>query len=177
MPLLWLKMWVEALDDPKLTRLTLAERGCWWGLLKLAGKCQADGKLVSGGLGLELDEIADALHLKSEEDRQVLESMIAKMKDRGSLKWNHGVLVVIHYPERQAIPPSSRPENIADRVRRHREKKKPKDPREAEKLSQIGIRYKLRRKELGRELSTEERLELSAEIDKELDKKYGQVDD
>lgn len=124
MPLPWIKMWLEALDDPKLTRLSLAERGAWWGLLKLAGKCDAGGKIVSGESGLDVDEIADALHIKTSDDRQALESMIDKMEKRGSLKWNNNTLAVVHWEERQRIPPSARPEAIADRVRRHRERRK-----------------------------------------------------
>ena len=124
MPLPWMKMWLEALDDPKLTRLSLAERGAWWGILKLAGKCDAGGKLMSGGQALDMDEIADALHIKTSDDRQALESMIAKMEKRGSLSWNDDVLTVVHYEERQRIPPSSRPEAVAERVRRHRERQK-----------------------------------------------------
>ena len=117
-------MWLEALDDPKLTRLSLAERGAWWGVLKLAGKCDAGGKLLSGGQGLDMDEIADALHIKTSEERQTLESMITKMEKRGSLKQNEGVLTVVHYEERQGIPPSARREAVAERVRRYRERRK-----------------------------------------------------
>lgn len=126
MPLPWIKMWLEALDDPKLIRLSLAERGAWWGILQLAGKCDAGGKIVSGGEGLDIDEIADALHIKTAEDRKSLESMIAKMERRGALKWNQGALTVVHWEERQRIPPSSRPEAVAERVRRHREREKGK---------------------------------------------------
>ena len=125
MPLPWIKMWLESLDDPKLTRLSLAERGAWWGILELAGKCDAGGKILSGSVGLDMDEIADALHVKTSDDQQALESMIAKMEKRGSLKWNeNNVLTVIHWEERQRIPPSARPEAIADRVRRYRERRK-----------------------------------------------------
>lgn len=177
MPLPWAKMWLEALDDPKLTRLSLAERGAWWGVLQLAGKLAADGRLETGAQGLDMDEIADALHIKTSDDRRALESMIEKMESRGSLLWNGSVLTVVHWEERQAIPPSARPEAVAERVRQHRqrqrEERQPPDARRAERLSQMGIRYKARRKELGRELTTEERLELGEELDKELDKKYG----
>jgi hypothetical protein len=124
MPLPWIKMWLEALDDPKLTRLSLAERGAWWGVLKLAGKCNANGKIVSGGQGLNIDDIADALHIKTSDDRQALESMVTKMEQRGSLKWNDDALVVVRWEERQRIPPSLQPEAIAERVRRHREGRK-----------------------------------------------------
>lgn len=130
MPLQWAKMWLEALDDPKLTRLTLAERGAWWSILLLAGKCHADGKLVSGGQPLDMEEIAEALHMKTREDRQALESMITKMEKRGSFRWNQGALVVVHWEERQRIPPSSTREAVAERVRRYREKHKGKAPEE-----------------------------------------------
>ncbi len=125
MPLPWIKMWIEGLDDPKLTRMSLAERGAWWDLLKLAAKCEAGGRIVSGGIGLELDEIADSLHIKTADERQALESMIVKMAERGSLMWNEGhTLVVVNYEKRQMVPPSSRPEAIAKRQRTFRERKK-----------------------------------------------------
>jgi len=178
MPLPWIKVWVAALDDPKIVRLSLAERGAWWGLLKLTRKCEdggKGGKLLSGGQGLDMDEIADALHIKSSEDRQALESMIDKMEKRGSLRWNKNILTVVHWEERQKIPPSARPEAVAERVRLHRDRKghKPVDPMLAERQNRIGIEYKERRKELGRELTTEERLALEGQIEKELEGKYG----
>lgn len=141
MPLPWIKLWLESLDDPKLTRLSLAERGAWWGLMGLAGKCEAGGKITSGGQGLDIDEIADALHIKAGEDRQALESMIAKMEKRGSLQWNEGhTLMVVHYEERQRIPPSARPEAVAERVRKHREHRKETDEgREVPPLLEAGI--------------------------------------
>ncbi|MBA7597913.1 hypothetical protein ES703_04921 [subsurface metagenome] len=181
MPLPWMKMWIEALDDPKLTRLSLAERGAWWGLLNLAGKCETgdkSGKIQSGGQGLDIDEIVDALHIKNSKDRQALESMIAKMEKRGSLVWNGDVLTVVHWEKRQKISPSARPDAVAERVRQHRErerekKHKPIDPMLAERQNRIGVEYKKRRKELGRELTTEERLDLEAEIERQLEEKYG----
>lgn len=126
MPLPWMKMWTEALDDTKLTRMSLAERGAWWGILKLAHKCEADGKIISGGVGLDIGEIADALHIKTPADRKALESMIDKMKDRGSLMWNDNTLMIVHYEERQRIPPSSRPEAVKERVRLYRERQQKK---------------------------------------------------
>lgn len=127
MSLPWLKMWVEALDDPKITKLSLAERGAWWGLLKLTRKCEDGGKagrIVSGGQGLSIEDIADSLHIKTNEDRQALEYMITKMEKRGSLKWNHGMLTVVHFEERQKVPASARPENVAKRVRDFRDRQK-----------------------------------------------------
>ncbi len=147
MPLPWIKMWLEALDDPKLTRMSLAERGAWWGILKLAGKCNAGGKLVSGGEGLGIDDIADALHIKTGEERQALESVIVKMEKRGSLKWNENhILTVVHWEERQRVPPSARPEAIAERVRRHRERQKTS---EGEAVGELGVISKLYEENIG----------------------------
>jgi len=121
MPLPWIKMWLEALDDPKLTRLSLAEQGAWWGVIELAAKCDAKGKLVSGGQPLTIAEIAEALHIKTAGDRKALESMIAKMEQRNSLAWNEGhTLTVVNWEKRQARAPSARPEAVAERVRRFR---------------------------------------------------------
>lgn len=142
MPLPWIKMWLEALDDPKLTRLSLAERGAWWAILKLAGKCEANGKIVSGEEALGIADIADALHIKTGEDRQSLESMIAKMEKRGSLIWNENhVLTVVHWEERQRVPPSARPEAVADRVRRHRERQKMGESEAVGELAVISTLY------------------------------------
>jgi len=127
MPLPWMKMWLEALDDPKLTRLSLAEKGAWWGLLKLAWKCESKGKLISGGHGLTMDEIADALHIKTTEDRQALESMITSMEQRNSLHWNSSVLTVVNLEERQKRPESASPEAVAKRVQEYRARQK-EDP-------------------------------------------------
>ena len=93
--------------------------------MALAGKCEADGKITSGGAGLDLEEIADSLHIKTPADRQSLESMIEKMVERGSLTWNeHRTLTMINFKERQKVPPSSRPDAVAERVRQYRERQK-----------------------------------------------------
>lgn len=137
----WIKQWLEALDDPKLTRLSLAEVGAWWGLIMLAGKCGADGKITSGNQALGMDEIADALHIKTSEDRLALESMIAKMEKRRSLEWNAGhTLTIVNFVKRQRIPPSAYREAVAERVRRHRERRKETDEgREVPPSLEVGI--------------------------------------
>jgi len=168
-------MWLEGLDDPKLTRLSLAERGAWWGLLMLAGKCSSGGKIVSGDVGLDMDEIADALHIKTD-DRQALEAMLAKMEKRGSLTWNDDVLIVVHYEERQKIPPSARPEAVAKRVRDYRDRRKEHIPTEEEKLeseyqNKLAVAKLEKKGELGRPLTDDEVKELTDKIRREV---YGE---
>lgn len=120
----WLKLWIESLHDPKLTRLTLAERGAWWCLVILAQECDAGGKIISGNHALDVDEIADAVHVKTGDDRLALESMLAKMEERGSLRQNSGVLMVVNLTKRQGQRLSERREAVSERVRRHRERQK-----------------------------------------------------
>lgn len=118
-------MWVEWIDDPKMLSLSLAEQGAWWRLVTLAKKCAADGYLIkSNESPLSLDEIANALRIRTKADRKAFNSMIEKMTDLGSLHWSSGILVVTHFAERQAKTSSETPEAIRDRVRRSREKKR-----------------------------------------------------
>lgn len=85
---------------------------------------------------MDMDEIAEALHIKSSEDRGALESMVTKMEKRGSLKWNQEALTVVHWEERQRIPPSARPEAVAERVRLFRDRKKKEKGAAPKKLLQ-----------------------------------------
>jgi len=119
----WLKMWVEWVDDPKMLSLSLAEQGAWWRLCTLAKKCAGDGFLVKGrGTPLSLDEVADAIRIKTKADRRVFDSMVEKMTDQGSLHWSSNALVITHFAERQAKTTSETPEAVRERVRRYRER-------------------------------------------------------
>jgi len=119
-PLPWIKLWVEAIHDPKILDLTLAERGAWWSLLALAGECGGDGALRYQDRPLTLAQMGRSLHL-SQEGQAVLEGMVAKMEAQGSLAWNVNTLYVVNWVKRQRRKPSDRPEAVAERVRRWRE--------------------------------------------------------
>ncbi len=125
----WLKMWVEWVDDPKMLSLSLAEQGAWWRLCTLAKKCAADGFLVKGrGAPLSLDQIADAIRIRTKVDRGVFMSMVTKMTDLGSLHWSSDLaLVITNFAARQARTTSETPEAVRDRVRRHRERQAVKE--------------------------------------------------
>ncbi len=45
-PLPWIKLWFDMMGDPKMTRLSIAELGCWVGILLLAGQSPIRGKLM-----------------------------------------------------------------------------------------------------------------------------------
>ena len=97
--------------------------------------------------------------------------MIAKMEDRGSLIWNDNILTVIHYEERQKIPPSSEPAAVAERVRKSRERKKQEssEPTEEQKMegeyrNRLSMATLDKKKELGRRLNDDELKDIVARI-------------
>jgi len=106
-PLPWIKLWFDILGDPKMTRLSIAERGCWDGILLLAGQSPIRGKLMlTETKPMTLDDMAKALSLTHNEKR-VLKSCISKMMELNSLRWNeNNCLEVIHFKDRQEIYPS-----------------------------------------------------------------------
>lgn len=103
----WIKLWFEMLGDPKMTRLTLAERGCWHEILLLAGQSPVRGKLMlTESEPMTMDDIARALSLTPDE-YPVLESCVGKLVKLNSLSWNeHNCLEVVHFIERQDKYPS-----------------------------------------------------------------------
>ncbi|MGQ9545958.1 MAG: hypothetical protein ACUVTR_02165 [Dehalococcoidia bacterium] len=103
----WIKLWFEMLGDPKMTRLTLAERGCWHEILLLAGQSPIRGKLMLTEIEpMTMDDIARALSLTPDE-YPVLESCVQKLIQLNSLHWNeHRCLEVTHFIERQDKYPS-----------------------------------------------------------------------
>ena len=115
----WIKLWFEMLGDPKMTRLTLAERGCWHEILLLAGQSPVRGKLMlTENEPMTLEDIGRALSLTSDEF-PVLESCVAKLTKLSSLSWNsHNCLEVIHFLERQDKYPS----DFENRHKKAREK-------------------------------------------------------
>jgi len=106
-PLPWIKLWFDMLGDPKMTRLSIAERGCWDGILLLAGQSPVRGKLMlTESTPMNISDIARSLGLKSHEIRH-LKSCISKMIELNSLKWNsNNCLEVINFFKRQDRYPS-----------------------------------------------------------------------
>ena len=103
----WIKLWFEMLGDPKMTRLTLAERGCWHEILLLAGQSPIRGKLMlTETEPMTFEDVAKALRLTPDEFA-VLQSCVEKLVKVNSLNWNeHNCLEVTHFTERQEKYPS-----------------------------------------------------------------------
>ena len=102
----WIKLWFDALGDPKMRRLTIAERGCWDCILLLAGQSPIRGKLMlTPDVPMTLEDIALAIGLR-EDERPLLESAVEKLIYLDCLYWNEGALTVTHFKTRQEVYPS-----------------------------------------------------------------------
>jgi len=103
----WIKLWVDILSDPKMARLSVAERGCWDGILLLAQQSPIRGKLMlTDTQPMTMKDIAKAQRLTSRETG-VLKSCISKMTELGSIRSNNnGALEITHFIERQEKYPS-----------------------------------------------------------------------
>ncbi len=116
----WIKLYTEILDDPDVGTLTWAQRGLFMALLALAGKLDArDGDDMETG---RLDTLErTAWHLRCTVDE--LREAVTAFTERGFMDERDGVLYLTHYPDRQAHRPSEDRNAVAERVKRHRERK------------------------------------------------------
>lgn len=112
----WIKLHTEIIDDPKIGRLSFADKGLWLCLLALAGKIDdrdADGALT-GKIG-SLDDVTWLLRTQVADIQPGIERMVSA----AMLHWDGDALCVTHFAERQEQP-SEKPSAIATRVKRHR---------------------------------------------------------
>lgn len=113
----WVKLYTEIIDDPKIARLSWAERGIWSALLALAGKLEArDPEGTESGLVGTAADVAWYLRADAEEITRALTVFeAADMAHRDGEHW-----YLTHWHNRQARSPSSLPEATRDRQRSHR---------------------------------------------------------
>lgn len=104
-PLPWIKLWFDILGDPKMTRLSGAEKWCWVGILLLAGQSPIRGELMlTKTQPMTVRDISQALNLTNREVSS-LKSCISKMIELDSLRWNSSnCLEVINFEKRQGKP-------------------------------------------------------------------------
>jgi hypothetical protein len=126
----WVKLYTEINRDPKIGKLTWAQRGIWTALLALAGELddQDEGQ-PTGMIGTvddiawcircEHDELAAALRI-FDHKRMVHRTGITPHTPDGSVE---GVWYITHFQKRQERPASEQPAAVAERVKRHRANK------------------------------------------------------
>lgn len=108
----WIKLYTEALDDPKLHRLSDAEYRAYFNLLMVAGIVDRDGAVGT------LPEIAFRLRMPPSRAKQILDQICAKGIEISS--GSTEIYSISAFSQRQQRPPSANPEAVADRVARHR---------------------------------------------------------
>lgn len=116
----WVKLYTEVCTDPDIGELTLAQKGVWMMLLALAGQIDArdENDFETG----ELDTIARvAWGIRCTRDELV--EALATFEDRGMVEERDGILWLPNYGKRQRRAPTDSHSAVAERVKRHRERK------------------------------------------------------
>lgn len=93
----WVKLWTEALDDPKLARLSSDLFRRFINLVLYAGEIDAEGYLVSGETALTIDEIAWRLR----DDPGVVGDEMRALANAGLLELDGDTWLVTNWSERQ----------------------------------------------------------------------------
>lgn len=123
MPLSWIKLYIEILDDPKMDGFTNEEFGLWVKLLLLAGKVNKDGliprSLADGGW--RVGTIATMLRTSP----QKMSAVLSKCRRRNMVTYSQsGDILLKNFSKRQHRPPSAKAEAVAERVHKYREMKR-----------------------------------------------------
>lgn len=112
----WVKLYTEIINDPKMIRMTWAQRGIWDALLALAG--QVDEQDENGPTGC-VGSAQDAALMIRCNDNEFAEAVSA-FAERGMIEEHDGILYLSRFAERQSRAPSSQREAVTERVKRHR---------------------------------------------------------
>lgn len=113
----WIKLYTEILDDPKIGRLTWAQRGMWDALLLLAGRL--DHRDENDNPTGQLDTLENvAWHLRC--TKEELEETVKAMNDLGMIDERDGILFVTNFTKRQAISQSAKHEQVRQRIAKYR---------------------------------------------------------
>jgi len=111
----WFRLWHDFFDDPKLRRLTKAQKFDVLAMLRLAS-----GNTMRGQIDLCDEDIADHLQITDEEFAILVEFLVRK---EIAARNEAGRLYFIHWMKRQP-----KTDNVAARVAESRAKKKDEDP-------------------------------------------------
>jgi hypothetical protein len=161
----WIKLYpIECLEGSIRYQLEADERGVWYDLLNLAAICAEPGVISDrDGRPYPHQFIASRLNISID----LLERTLKKCNEEGRISENTSGIHITNWKAYQSE--YERQKVYRERAKQH----KAVDPMLGERQARLGIEYKERRKELGRELTTDERDKLVAKIDRELEKKYG----
>ncbi|MBC2723508.1 DnaD domain-containing protein [Desulfosporosinus sp.] len=117
----WLKLYTEIRTDPKMQALSDLEFRTWINILCLSAESKVRGIIcIEEGLAYPIEGLARTLFISKEE----LTSCLKKFQKLRMIDVDQdGIITVIHFDDRQYEKPSDKPEEVAKRARKHREKK------------------------------------------------------
>lgn len=121
----WFRLWYEARNDRKLATLEDDEHRCWFGLLCMAAENSNRGEVDASDLDLLALEVSRA-------DVELLERTIERLIRLKIAEKHEGMLVFLHWMERQYDKPSDYPEATAARKAAQRSRDKEKLGRDPE---------------------------------------------
>jgi len=115
----WVKLYAEINHDPKLGRLTWAQRGLFCALLALAGEIddRDDNDEETGRLDT-VDNVAWRVRCSEQDLRDLMTTC-----GEGMICEQDGILVLVNYAKRQKRAPSDSRDAVKQRVKRHRDNK------------------------------------------------------
>lgn len=147
----WLKLYTEIRTDPKMQALNDLEFRTWLNILCLSAESKVRGVIcIEEGLAYPVEGLARTLFISPEE----LTSCFNKFQKLRMIDVDQdGIIVVIHFDDRQYEKPSDKPEEVAKRVRKHRVTKSNADVTQVKR----------------QENAIEEEGDKDKELDKELD--------
>jgi DNA-binding transcriptional regulator YhcF (GntR family) len=116
----WIKLYTEILSDPKMGRMTDRQYRTCINLFLIGGQVDNDGELAS------TDDIAWKLRM----DAAAVSDDLAELAKLGIVEDRDGIWYVTKWQKRQAKPPSAENEEVAKRVREHRERKRQREGNE-----------------------------------------------
>lgn len=116
----WVKIYVEMLDDVKLSRLTAEQ--CWRfvQLILLAGECDAAGALVTGDTSMTRRDIAWRLRC----DEKILSQDTEIMVRLGLILWEEDTLIIQKFSDRQGPTQDEKRKQWRDRQQKRRNRAK-----------------------------------------------------
>ena len=121
----WFRAYSEMLHDPKIRRMTPAQRWVWVGLLCLASDSAERGTLeLAPGIAYEYEDLALAVDAEQEDVERCLETAT----QMSMVRVDGSKLIIVNWDKRQYDNPSDAPERARARQRKHRESRRDDEP-------------------------------------------------
>lgn len=133
----FIKLARDIYRDPKLRHLRPDQKWVWVAML-----CVAHESLEPGVITDSIDDLAFRIGM----DEDLVRVTVADLRNMTRppiLEREDGAIVITNWSEHQSLPPSQRPEQVSERVKRWREKQKQDDPPEEDDVTSVTSYEKL----------------------------------